>query len=73
MSALYLRNVPEEVLDRLRMLALRERMSVSSMAVRELTESTRRVRNLELLGELPDVGVSAADVLSALEDGRTEK
>ena len=73
MSTLYLRNVPDDVLDRLQLLAARDRMSVSSVALRELAEATRRVHNPELLGDLPDLGVSAADVLAALEEGRAER
>ena len=72
MSTLYLRNVPDNVLDRLKLLAVREGLSVSAMAVRELAESTRRADNAALLGDLPDLDVSIAEVLSALDEARTE-
>lgn len=70
MSTLYLRNVPDEVVDRLKLLAESEGLSVSAMAVRELTESTRRARNKSLLASLPDLNVPASDVLSALDEAR---
>lgn len=70
MKTLYLRNVPEDLSDRLASLAAREGMSVSSFALRELGEAARRAENPALLGELPDIDVSAADVTADLEAGR---
>ena len=73
MKTLYLRNVPDDVLDRLKLLADREGLSVSGMAVRELVESTRRAHNAALLGELPDLGVPMPEVVAALDEARTER
>ncbi len=73
MRTLYLRNVPDEVVDRLETLAGREGLSVSAMAVRELTGSTRRADNLALLSDLPGLGISTADILDALHEGRAER
>ena len=73
MRTLYLRNVPEEVVDRLETLAGREGLSVSAMAVRELTASSRRADNLALLGDLPGLNISTADILDALHEGRAER
>ena len=70
MSTLYLRNVPDDVLVRLKRLAAREGLSVSAMAVRELAESTRRADNAALLGALPDLDVPASEVLAALDEAR---
>ncbi len=70
MKTLYLRNVPEDLSDRLASLAAREGMSVSSFALRELGEAARRAENPALLGELPDIDVSAADVTADLDAGR---
>jgi plasmid stability protein len=70
-KTLYLRNVPDDVSERLATLAAREGLSVSAFAVRELAESARRADNAALLGELPDLGVSADDVVAELESGRT--
>ena len=72
MRTLYLRNVPDDVLDRLKLLAVREGLSVSAMAVRELAESTRRADNAALLGDLPDLEVSISEVLAALGEARSE-
>ncbi|MGA2927850.1 MAG: antitoxin [Solirubrobacteraceae bacterium] len=70
MKTLYLRNVPEEVSERLASLAAREGLSVSAFALRELGEAARRADNPALLGELPDLDVSASDVIADLEAGR---
>ena len=73
MKTLYLRNVPEDVVDRLKLLAEREGSSVSSMAVRELAASTRRALNPALLGDLPDLDIGADEVLAALDEGRRDR
>jgi hypothetical protein len=73
MKTLYLRNVPDDVSERLASLASSEGLSVSSFALRELTESSRRADNPALLGELPDLAVSAADVVAGLEAGRSAR
>ena len=73
MKTLYLRNVPDEVSDALAALAAREGTSVSTFAVRELTEAARRARNPQLLGGLADLGISAADVVADLEAERASR
>lgn len=73
MSTLYLRNVPDDVVDRLRRMAERESMSVAAVAVRELAESTRRVDNADLLAGLPHHDVPMRDVLGAVDDARRER
>ncbi len=73
MATLYLRNVPDDVVRRLKLLAARERLSVSAMAVRELDESTRRADNASLLEGLPDLEVPIDAVLEALHAGRAER
>lgn len=71
MKSLYLRNVPDDVSRRLAWLAAREGLSVSSFALRELSDAARRADNPALLGELPDLDVSAKDVVTDLEVGRS--
>lgn len=73
MKTLYLRNVPADVSARLAALAAREGLSVSSFALRELTEVARRADNPALLGDLPDLGVSAVDVIADIDAGRSER
>jgi plasmid stability protein len=73
MKTLYLRNVPDDVSDRLAVLAAREGLSVSAFAVRELAEAARRADNASLLGELPDLDVAADDVVADLERGRNSR
>ncbi len=71
MKTLYLRNVPDDVVERLQRLAARQATSVGTAAVRELAEVTRRADNAALLGVLPDLGVDPADVVADVETGRT--
>ena len=73
MKTLYLRNVPDDVSERLAALAAREGLSVSSFAVRELAQAARRADNRALLDGLPDLGVPAADVVGDLESGRSAR
>jgi len=73
MATLYLRNVPDDVGERLAALAAREGLSVSAFAVRELAEAARRADNGALLGALPDLGVSAATIVADLEAARSER
>ena len=73
MRTLYLRNVPEDVVQRLGVLAAREAMSVSALAVRELAIVSRRADNAALLGDLPDLDVEASDIVADLHRGRAER
>lgn len=73
MRTLYLRNVPDEVVERLARLAARDAISLTAVAVRELTEASRRADNPALLGALPDLRVDSATVLSELDAGRAER
>jgi plasmid stability protein len=73
MKTLYLRNVPDDVSQRLAALAAREGLSLSSLAVRELTEAAKRCDTPALLGELPDLDVTVEDVVADLEAGRSAR
>jgi len=73
MRTLYLRNVPDDVAERLEQLAGREGLSVSAFAVRELAWVAFRADNPALLAGLPDVGIDAQGIVDDLEGGRTER
>lgn len=73
MRTLYLRNVPDDVVERLERLAAREAVSVNAVAVRELAEISRRVDNPALLGALPDLSVDAADITAAVDAERADR
>jgi plasmid stability protein len=73
MKTLYLRNVPEDVGERLERLAAREGMSVSAFATRELAVIARRADNPALLAGLADLGVDAQVVVADVEAGRTTR
>jgi len=70
MKTLYLRNVPDAVIERLERLAARDATSVGAVAVRELSEVSRRADNPALLGELPDLNVDTATIVDHLAAGR---
>ena len=73
MRTLYLRNVPDAVAERLERLAEREGLSMNALAVRELSELSRRVDNHALLADLPDLGVAVDSVVSGLEEVRKNR
>lgn len=73
MRTLRLRNVPDEVVDRLERLAAQEAMSVNALAVRELTEISRRADNPALLDSLPHRGVDPARIVRALDAERARQ
>ncbi len=70
MRTLYLRSVPDEVVERLERLAASEGTSVNAIAVRELAEISRRADNPALLGALPDLGVEPAAIVAHLDAER---
>jgi hypothetical protein len=70
---LYLRNVPDDVVERLERLAERDSTSVNAVAVRQLDESTRFVDNAALFASLPDLGVDTSEIVAAIEAGRSER
>jgi len=72
MRTLYLRNVPDEVVARLERLAARDATSVGAVAVRELSEVSRRADNPALLGALPDLGIAGQDIVDDVAAGRAD-
>lgn len=73
MRTLYLRNVPDDVAERLERLAERAGMSLSAFAVRELAMFARRADNPALLAGLPDLGVDPDRIVEDLEAGRAAR
>ncbi len=73
MKTLHLRDVPDEVTERLERLAKREHMSVSAFVVRELTDLSRRADNPDLLDDLPDSSVRVEDILADLDEARSSR
>ncbi|MFA5712312.1 antitoxin [Mycolicibacterium sp.] len=70
MRALHLRNVPDDVMDRLERMARAANTSVTAVAIRELDAATRRVDNAALLATLPDLGIPPADIVEYIEADR---
>ena len=65
MKTLHLRNVPDEVMDRLERLAGAAATSVEAVAIRELDAATRRVDNASLVATLPHLDLSAGAIVGA--------
>jgi len=59
--------------ERLQRLATRDGSSVNAVAVRELTESSKRADHPALLGALPDLAVDAARIVAYLEADRANR
>lgn len=70
MRTLHLRNVPDDVMDRLERMARAASMSVTAVAIRELDAATRRVDNAALVATLPDLGISTGTIVEQLESER---
>jgi len=70
MRTLYLRNVPDDVLERLERLAAQDAMSVSAVALRELAEASRRADNPALLSALPDKAIDPREIVGDIADER---
>jgi transcriptional regulator with XRE-family HTH domain len=73
MRTLYLRNVPDEVVQRLERMAKYEGISVNAVAIRELAEASRRIDNAALLESLPDYKVPVSEILEDLDRARAER
>ncbi len=70
MRTLYVRNVPDEVVDRLEQVAAREGISVNAVVVKQLEGVARRMTNTEIFDSLPSLEISTESILKALDDGR---
>ena len=67
---LHLRNFPDDVMDRLERMARASNMSVTAVAIRELSAATWRVDNAALVATLPDLKIPAAAVAEAVQAER---
>ncbi len=67
---LHLRNVPDDVVDRLERMARAANMSVTAVAIRELDAATRRVDNAALIATLPDLDIPTETIVDQLESER---
>lgn len=70
MRTLHLRNVPDDVMDRLERMARAASTSVTAVAIRELDAATRRVDNAALLATLPDLDIATETIIEQLESDR---
>jgi hypothetical protein len=70
MRTLHIRNVPDDVMDRLERLARAGNMSVTAVAIRELDAATRRVDNAALVATLPDLKIPVDDIVGHIQADR---
>lgn len=70
MRTLYVRNVPDDVVERLEQLAERDGLSVNAVVVKELENLARWTRNAEVFDARPSLDISTEDTLRALDEGR---
>ena len=70
MRTLHLRNVPDDVMDRLERLARAASTSVTAVAIRELDAATRRVDNASLVATLPDLAISTDAIVGSVDADR---
>lgn len=70
MRTLYLRNVPDEVVEALEGIATRDSMSVNAVAVRELRGAVAFAANSDLLWAQPALDVTMGEVVDAVRAGR---
>jgi hypothetical protein len=68
-----LRNVPDDVVERLERLAARQGMSVSAVALRELTEASRHADNPRLLAALPDHRIDPLEIVEGVDAERAAR
>ena len=72
MRTLYLRNVPDEVAERLERLATQAGLPLNVFAVRELSEASRRANAASQLAALPDLAPADA-IVAALASEREDR
>ena len=74
MRTLYLRNVPDEVVERLERRAKEESTSVNAVAVRELTEVSKRFNNAAIFASLPKLehDISMEEIVADIHEMRGE-
>lgn len=70
MRTLHLRNVPDDVMDRLERLARAAGRSVTATAIRELDAATRRVDNAALVASLPDLKIPVEAIVAKVDADR---
>ena len=70
MRILYVRNVPDEVAERLEQVAARLNLSVNAVVVQQLEDLARTSRNAELFDAMPHTDVTTAEILEAIAAGR---
>jgi plasmid stability protein len=70
MRTLYVRNVPDDVVERIEQLAAREGSSVNAVVVKELEGLARRTRNAEVFDAMPSTDVGTDEILAAIDAGR---
>lgn len=70
MRTLHLRNVADDVTDRLERLARTSKVSVTAVTIRERDSATRRIDNAALVATLADLKIPAGSIVEAVQAER---
>ena len=70
---LYIRNVPDDVARRLEAMAADEGVSLNALAVRELSDVSRRPLKAELLADLVPLDIDIDEVIEDIRAGWDER
>lgn len=70
MRSLEIRNVPDDLMERLELLARASNTSVEAVAIRELSVATSQVNNATLLASLPDLSISTENIIQHVRASR---
>lgn len=70
MRSLKIRNVPDDLMERLEQLAHASNTSVEAVAIRELDLAVRRLDNAALLATLPDQRIPTDDIVQHVHASR---
>ena len=70
MRTIYIRNIPDEVVERLEAMAKDRRMSLSALAAETLVQASNRADNAHLLGGLQSFRIDTTTIVGDLDDAR---
>lgn len=70
MRSLYIRQMPDDLMERLEQLARASATSVEAVALRQLDVATRRADNAALLATLSDLSIPTDDIVRHLHASR---
>lgn len=73
MRTIYIRNIPDDVAERLEAMAKDRRMSLSALAAETLVQASNRADNARLLAGLPSFRIDTAVIVDDLDRSRRDR